>query len=155
MYFEDNFDPVVENDYETNSVSVSSETTVTKNSVIIKQRKALELLKLQDNGYHKIKRVINGKTCSIELYNNPNVYSGCIRDAITGIRNPQYALGTSDEDLFFKVKICTGEKGLRNENVNFFFDSPEQYERYTGSVVNPEVKETWRGKNLKAQIERR
>jgi hypothetical protein len=111
----------------------------------------MDLLKSTDKNYHKIARVVNKKSVKIELYSTsclPNVY---IRDAIGGSKNSKYRVGTSDENLFFKVNMSS-LYGKDKENVAFFFDSPDQYERITGSIVSSDIKESWRNRNINEQI---
>jgi hypothetical protein len=68
-----------------------------------------------------------------------------IRNAITGIRYDDYHVGRYGEDLFYKVSYAVGEKG-RRESCILFFDSPEQFEKHFGLIVNLDTKEKWRNK---------
>jgi hypothetical protein len=85
---------------------------------------------------------------NIELYSGSHCSGAPIRNAITGVRFPQYKVGSKDEYLFFKVGIATGEKGLR-ENSTFFFDNPEQYERHMHCTVETSVKSSWTERNMR------
>ena len=150
MYHDDNFDPTLENDFEHDIITISdSSSEVSVNSNIKKQRKENELLKKMDKGYHTFKRIVNKKIVKVEIYNN-QYSTGYIRDAISGHYN-KLRIGTSDENLFFKVNMSS-LYGKDKENVAFFFDSPDQYERITGSIVSSDIKESWRNRNINEQI---
>ena len=64
-----------------------------------------------------------------------------IKNAVTGERT-RFAVGSSDEDLFFKVS----DAGRRNIPLVLFYDSPEQYENHHFTAVDDKLKESW---NLK------
>jgi hypothetical protein len=159
MYYDDPYDPNLKNDYEpvtynTNYVEdFDTDTeTATVTSRVLKNRKLIEESKMKDKGYCKIERlgIYTNKPHSMV---NVEIYSGYdnpgmpIRDAITGNRYHKYKVGTRDENLFFKVGLVTGEKGLR-ENRLFFFDTPEQYERHMHCVLDAKIKNDWLDKNL-------
>jgi len=85
--------------------------------------------------------------------------SGCtgsqIRNAVTGEYTP-YIVGSSDEDMFFRVINSTGEMG--QEPQTFFYISPEQYEHHF-SVENgihtvsldPVMKHNWHQREREAR----
>lgn len=159
MYYDESFDPTIENEFsliphfdETYSIANSVSTL---NSNTKKYLKQLELLKMQDKDYRKIDRFFNGKKKSIEIYATNSTPGTRIRDATSGSRINNARVGSRDEDFFFKVAICTAEKALSGSDSNiFFFNSPEEYERITGSIVAPEDKSRWEEKNTKEKIKR-
>jgi len=107
----------------------------------------------EDPGYNKIPVSLKGKNQNIfieyyETSSNPHVY---IRDAISGVSRSPYRTGTTDEDLFFTVRLATG-KGRYNSGSNLFYDSPEQYERHFGIELSNNFKEKWREKSRLAKI---
>jgi hypothetical protein len=108
--------------------------------------------KFEDVGYNKIPRSVKGNpNAFIEYYetsSNPHVY---IRDAISGASRSPYRTGTADEDLFFTVRLATGESRVRGGS-NLFYDSPEQYERHFQVELSNDIKEAWREKSRLAQI---
>jgi len=67
-----------------------------------------------------------------------------IRNAVTGERT-RFVIGSSDEDLYFKVSSASGNNG-RNVPLVLFYDSPEQYENHHFTAVDDKLKESW---NLK------
>jgi hypothetical protein len=69
-----------------------------------------------------------------------------IRNAVTGQRYP-YLVGSSSEDLFFKVSDTTGRKG-RKFTLTLFYDSPEQYENHCFTTVSQEIKNKWQKKHM-------
>ena len=106
--------------------------------------------KLEDKGYNRVQRTIDGKRVFVEYYessSNPHVY---IRDAISGAVRSPYRTGTADEDLFFSVRFATGEGRTRGGS-NLFYDSPEHYERHFHIELSRELKERWRTRATEAR----
>jgi hypothetical protein len=108
--------------------------------------------KFDDKGFNRIRRSSKGKNQNVfidyyETSSNPNVY---IRDAISGAVNAPYRTGTIDEDMFFSVRLATGEGRTRGGS-NLFYDSPEQYERHFQVELSRELKEQWRVRAMKAR----
>jgi hypothetical protein len=68
-----------------------------------------------------------------------------IKNAVTGERT-RFAVGSSDEDLFFKVS----EASRKNVPLVLFYDSPEQYENHHFTAVNDKLKESWNLKHANA-----
>jgi len=158
MYYDDAFDPTLENDFDVpqfdETYSIANSVT-TMNSNTKKYLKQLELLKMQDKDFRKIDRYFNGKKKSIELYATNSTPGTRIRDATSGSRINNAKVGCRDEDMFYKVAICTCEKGISPIDSNiFFFDSPEQYERITGSTVSQQDKSSWEEKRIKERVKR-
>jgi len=158
MYYDDAFDPTLENDFDVpqfdETYSIANSVT-TMNSNTKKYLKQLELLKMQDKDFRKIDRYFNGKKKSIELYATNSTPGTRIRDATSGSRINNAKVGCRDEDMFYKVAICTCEKGISPIDSNiFFFDSPEQYERITGSTVSQQDKSSWKEKRIKERVKR-
>jgi len=116
------------------------------------KKEIFEDMKKADKGYYSWTRPVPGsrKPHKIEAYSSGDVGSR-IRDAVTGDRYRNYLVGSKNEDLFFKVRICTGEFGGR-EGPTLFYSSPEEYERHTRSVVNEEMKNKWLSKNTRADL---
>lgn len=157
MYYDDPYDPNLENDYDDagDNVSVSEMSKLSSVHSLKKydqkNKKLFDEFKTTDRNYHSVKRDVNGKVVSVELYDTSITPGTRIRDATSGATHLNLKLGSSDEDLFFKVKIATGEKGFGQEAHTFFFESPEVYERYTGATVSQETKEKWLKKNIDAK----
>jgi len=139
MYYDDPYNPTLENDYD----SVSQDSSTTANTFRQKQRNNLDSSKKADKGYHKIKRIVDGKKNSFEIYNGYLVTGSSIRNALTGTKYEHYKIGTRDEDLLFKVKYATSDKGMNREHVTLFYDNPEHFERHTKTVVSIGVKSVW------------
>lgn len=84
----------------------------------------------------------NDKKKAVVLYYSGS--HGCtIRNALTGLKQSGYTVGSASEYSFFKVGISSSVSGLR-EPCNVFFDSPEQYEQHCGAIVSEEMKYAWR-----------
>lgn len=109
-----------------------------------------------DKGFRQVKRKRDRGFMNLEYYVTPYIPESRIRNAVTGIRyrddNPKYkyVVGSKQEDLFFKVRISTGETG--QEPVLLFYDSPEQCEKHQKVVFNTDIKENWHNKNQRYQI---
>ena len=113
-----------------------------------------------DKGFHIIKRKKTPRGhFSLEFYETPNVSDCRMRNAITGAwyrdDHPKckYLVGTRQEDLFFKVRISTGEPEVWNHENHkntylLFYDSPEQYERHQHEKLSMEIKEKWAKKRI-------
>lgn len=157
MSYTDDFDPMDENDFVVPNFGDNysiADSVSTLNSKVKKQLKQLELLKMQDKDYRKVERFLNGKKKTIDLYATNSNPGSIIRDATLGSRISKMRVGSKDEDLFFKVTVSI-EKSFPNRDSNiFFFDSPGQYERTTGSIVSPEVKSDWELKYSKEWAKR-
>ena len=156
-YYEENNDNYNDDvDEQDNVVSVHSD-TISVASNVYKQRKILNSYKQSDANYCKIRRMMKvrvkdnivSKKVDIEFYSTTNVPGFTIRDAITGARNENNLIGSIYEDLFFKVRLSTGE--IKHDTPTLFFDSPEQYERKFGCTLDEPVKKSWRVKNAEAR----
>lgn len=103
--------------------------------------------KYKDDGFNSVPCSFRGrgKTQRIEFYETSATPNRFIRDAITGVRRVPYRTGTPDEDLFFSVRLATGE-GRYIDGSNLFYDNPEQYERHFRVVVPESIKERWYAK---------
>jgi hypothetical protein len=77
----------------------------------------------------------------VETSLTPNRY---IRNAVTGIVQAPFRVGSADEDLFFSVMLSTGECGQTPPCL--FYDSPEQYERHMYTELSEATKVAWREK---------
>ena len=53
-----------------------------------------------------------------------------------------YRVGSRDEYLFFKVKLCTGECGPDTNSM--FYESPENYEKAHRCTLPDLTKTNWR-----------
>lgn len=62
-----------------------------------------------------------------------------IRNAVTGEKYYGHKVGSKNEDIYFKARLCTGEFGI--EIPMLFYDSAEQYEKHMGATVNQSIKD--------------
>lgn len=129
-------------------MSHSSDATITK-----EQYKEIERVKNLDPGYNKIHRYlktispdgsISKKRISIELYTSSGIPGNMIRSAIGGTYHRDYRIGKTDEDIFFKVGLATGE--CKKGSNTLFFDTPEQYEKTFHTYLSRDVKNRWYAK---------
>jgi hypothetical protein len=103
--------------------------------------------KYEDAGFNSVPCSFRGKGKNgrIEFYETSATPHRYIRDAISGVRRVPFRTGTRDEDLFFSVRMATGE-GRYVDGSNLFYDSPEQYERHFRVVVPESIKQRWYAK---------
>lgn len=94
----------------------------------------------EDKGFHMLKRTVQQVTKKIPCYASGSPGSS-IRDAITGMRYYEHKVGTRNEDLYFKVTICTGE--IAGGPITLFFDTPEQYEKHMYQIIDQDMKDAW------------
>jgi hypothetical protein len=88
------------------------------------------------------------KNVTINMYGSGDSGS-FIRNAVTGaITN--YVVGSKDQDLFYKVSMCTG-LDRDHKPVHLFYDSPTQYENHQFTYVSDDVKESWSERFLEAK----
>ena len=128
---------------------------ITHDDSIVDKKKTISLkmlddLKGQDNGYYNTKNssrrdVYNKIKHQVEMYSSGD-RGTLIRDAITGYRY-RVLVGSVDEDLFFKVKMCSGDFGNK-EALTLFYSSPEDYQRHQKVDLGQEVKARWVAKKV-------
>jgi|LauGreStaDraftv2_3_1035109.scaffolds.fasta_scaffold00507_6 hypothetical protein len=160
MYYDDPYDPTLENEYDIpreydprgDDHSYASSTVDTYRK---KTRKLIEDAKSEDKGYHKIIKYVGFKKVEIEAYSDPLIIGKSIRNAITGVRQTGYKMGSLDENLFFKVAYLAGGKSMKGASPTLFYDSPEQYERHMACTVSTEIKEKWAERFHNEQMKRR
>ena len=121
----------------------------------LRQKKAADAIKRLDKNYHtysiQFNNIWKGKFYDriiIENYGSGS-QGTFIRNAVTGVRYDT-VVGSSDEDLFFKVIDSVGRNGTK-EPLMLYFDSPEQYENHHFTTVSPDVKQKWLERSLAAQ----
>lgn len=162
MYGADPFSTNDDDDFEEipnmhESYSVSSfESSLDSNKK--KMRKMNDLLNSQDKWYRKYIFNINHKKIEVVAYASSSTPGSKIRDAITGGRDSRFKVGSSDEDLFFKVGMAVSHVGFEKDKNKtetiLFFDNPEQYERHMHMTVSPAIKESWNEKYRKQTAKR-
>ena len=129
-----------------------------------KRNREIENAKRLDPGYNKIYRTRptlvtktyvdeNGKTFKretsvdkripIELYTTTLTPGYMIRSALGGSYHSNYKVGTSDEYIFYKVALSTGECRSSNGSNTLFFDTPEQYENVFEVSLPQNKKNEW------------
>ena len=87
---------------------------------------------------HKLKKVRIFNSC---VYTNSPIIN-----AVTGLGyysdgNLKYKIGSAQEDDLFKVRFLTREGNI--PGLTLFYDSPDQYERHLGCIVNSKIKEKY------------
>jgi hypothetical protein len=133
MFFEDQYHPTTENDYDDT------------------RAKVIDDIKSTDPGYCKIFRHVpksNGKMklTKIEMYSSGDANSN-IRDAVTG-KYYCYKVGSKDENFFFKVALSTGECKCKNGSNTFYYSSPEEFYSHLHIKPNAIHIEQWNEKKI-------
>ena len=136
MYYNDNFDPAAENDFEKLQNDNDFE-------------HMLENTKKIDRGYNQItKKYINydgkSKSKKIDIYTSSG-YGSFIRDAESGTYY-NYKVGSSYEDLFFKVSFANGKLNSTNESNTLFYLTPQHYMKHMMCEVPQEIINNWENK---------
>lgn len=142
MYYEDLLDS-----------AVNDETSVEFQS---RQKEAADALKKLDKNYEKYSIPFNDtwrdgkyyKRITIENYGSGS-HGTRVRNAVTGVKY-NVTVGSTDEDIFFKVTDSTARNG-RKEPLMLYYDSPEQYENHHFTTVSLDTKTKWHQRFLQAQ----
>ena len=72
-----------------------------------------------------------------------------LRNAATGKLEIGRRIGRRrDEDLFFKVSICTGENPDHNEPLHLFYADPEEFEDHFQTSLSHDTKCRWMQKSI-------
>ena len=174
MYYDDPYDPNLPNEYdeEPNAVKYydnemgshndmindnDNDCTSTSNISVNKfshKRRHAEM-KNSDPGYFIVKRYPNMKSSmkqfiKIGYYMTNRCPGASIRNAVSGLYESNHKVGSIDEDLFFKVAMCTGEN--KTSTNMLFYDSPEQYERHFMCSISTATKDRWNDKSMAARL---
>ena len=104
----------------------------------------IQQMKQYDRGYNTIYRTIDGKRHAIELYSSGDIGSN-IRNAETG-EYYDYIVGSANQDLFFSVKLATGEFTSANKSGALFYLSPKHCMSHLHSNVNDRTVANWEAK---------
>jgi hypothetical protein len=148
MFYDDNYHPTDQNDYDIETSSFSASTSG-GDSEYKRIRKIREDFKKSDPGYSKINRSTKGKS-KIEIYRTSSIPGATIRNAVTGMYEHGKLFGSKDEDHFFSVALATGQTG--QDTPMLFYDSPQQYERHFDVTVSQETKARWAHRTLAARL---
>lgn len=100
-----------------------------------------------EKNYHVIHRKNRGKIIKIELFGS-GARGNTIRNAVSGQRYSGHVVGSKNEDFYYKVKVSTGEVNANGDSISLFYDSPEQYEKHFGTMVDQKCKENWVNKRF-------
>lgn len=146
-------------DDETASMSSSSISMVDMKYIkgpkyLNQSRSVLNDSKLLDKGFRRIKRNIRGKKENLEFYTTSITPGAYIRDAVTGATDVYHRVGSSDENLFFKVRVANGGSEYGSDTLTLFFDNPEAYERLFKVTLGVEEKSRWNERYLSEKLAR-
>jgi hypothetical protein len=80
----------------------------------------------------------DGKKKKLLIFGSGDV-GATIRNAVTGEKYYGHKVGSRNEDLYFKARLCTGEFGT--DVPALFYESAEQFEKHLGGVTDQSIKE--------------
>ena len=124
---------------------ISEESSIEFSVVENKNNQKNKKNKPEDSGLRKIKT----KEGNFVYYSTSLNPGAGIRDAIYGQYDFTMKVGSSDEDLFFKViNKSNGIDRLKEDHL--YYDNPDQCERHMGITISQEAKERWTEKYQKA-----
>lgn len=96
----------------------------------------------------KIGKCINSKWTDGKYYKNVEIdahgsgfIGSPIKNAVSGSRTGAL-VGSKEEGMYFKVMDCSGHNG-RQEPLNFYYDTPEQYENHFFIHLKQCEKDDW------------
>lgn len=93
------------------------------------------------------KGVVMYKKKKIGVYTSGSVGTR-IRNAETG-EYYNYTVGSKYEDMFFSVRLSTGECNGKSAAATLFFTSPQHYVSYLHNTVSEDIAEIWNYKRDK------
>tara|TARA_B100000282_G_scaffold296375_1_gene278092 strand:+ start:2209 stop:2790 length:582 start_codon:yes stop_codon:yes gene_type:complete len=108
---------------------------VGKKKQIKKKKKSKQ--KTQDTGIRKLKT----KDGNLVYFATNPIPGSSIRDAIYGTYMHEDKVGTTDEDLYFKVMYAG--VGCKSEVDKLYYDNPEQFENHMNVSLNEKTKSVW------------
>jgi hypothetical protein len=113
------------------------------------ERRLINQAKAIDKGYNVIYRKMLNKKGVIK-HMPLDIYTSCgtnsnIRDAETGAYYKSL-VGSSDEDLYFKVILATGECSSKNGSNTLFYSSPSHYMSHFKTHLTDDVVNNWQSK---------
>jgi hypothetical protein len=145
MYYDEMLETAVDPDVLSDSRSIPT-----------KKNNAKTIVQREDKLYEKYTKTVNTTWKDGKYYHKvviENYGSGQqgskIRNAVTGQRYP-YLVGSSNEDLFFKVSDASA-RNKRKDTLILFYDSPEQYENHHFTTISQDIKNRWQEKNMDAR----
>lgn len=110
------------------------------------KKSSLEPIRIKRTLPREIQEIVGKKHVMVPVYESSLTPNNRILNAITGLYTP-YRVGTQHENHFFKVCWAVGEGGKQTP-MNFFFDSPKDFEKHFITKVSDECKESWRERKL-------
>lgn len=115
-----------------------------------RQKRTASAIKRIDKYYEEINIPIkNNEIVKVQVYGSGSI-GNCIRNAVTGITE-NVLVGSSDEDLFFKVTDSTSRYGRQHPLV-LYYDSPEQFENHYFTTLDNSIRTEWYKKqNMKTR----
>jgi hypothetical protein len=120
-------------------------------------------LRLSDKNFHIVYRTAPFERRGVTTYKKKQIGIYTSGDVGTRIRNADtgeyynYTVGSKYENLFFSVRLSTGECDGKYKSATLFFTSPSHYESYLYGTVSEDTREDWDYKrtNVMNEMERK
>ena len=115
----------------------------------------LTKFKQTDKNFHLIYRLAPFERKGLTTYKQKRIGVYTSGEIGTRIRNAEtgeyynYKVGSKYEDLFFSVRLSTGECNGKYILPTLFFSSPKHYESYLHNTVSDEIVDSWNYKRDK------
>ena len=101
-----------------------------------------------ENGSYTFTRICNDVHVKIQCFATKSTMGTKIKSATMGTYYDNMYVGKEDENMLFKVRVVNGETGSSAYGNDFYYDSPEEYERHLFVKVPQKIKEKWMEKHL-------
>lgn len=109
-------------------------------SSVVNKKKSHQINKGENGLYSLIVRTKGTrKPTIISFYTTRCVPGAKIRNAVDGIYE-NHRVGKKEEDLYFKVRMATGQFSYGND---LYYHSPEQYEKHFSMKLDERMKTKW------------
>jgi len=131
----------------------SNDTSSSVSSFTNKKRKRINNNK-NENGSYTITRICNDVHVKIQCFATKSTMGTKIKSATMGTYYENMYVGKEDENMLFKVRSVNGETGNSSYGNDFYYDSPEEYERHLFVKVPQKIKEKWMEKYLLTKLAR-
>ncbi len=133
----DDYDEVNNNDI----YQEDNDTIMTTSTTYKKSRKSKGDKRSLEKGEYNAEVMVHGKRAKINYFNTGFTPGLTIRHAISGMYEKGDLVGSSSEDLYFKVHRSTG--GTERDPHFLYFYSPTEYENHFAAEVSKDIKDAW------------
>jgi hypothetical protein len=121
----------------------TNDSDLSLNSNGAKARRVMERVR-REHGCYFLRKKVKNYFLKVVCFATRSPPGTPIRHAITGKIEPGYYVGRKDENMFFKVRVMSGELKERSEFGNdLYYHSPDEYSRHFHVEIPVILKENW------------